>query len=435
MLLPLLGYCFQLLILPLFATWSLLTTPPGPPPFSFDLVRLAPFHPPPHSPPVMPHHNKKVVAYYSSWNIYDRKYLPTDLPVEQLTHVNYAFANIANGEIALGDPWADVEIQHPGNPGGADFAGSINLLTNPQGPVRSRNPNLKVLIAIGGWTWSSQFAEVSRTDDSRRRFARSVGHFVRRYNFDGVDIDWEFPVVGGLAGDGPRPEEAQNFVALLQTLRDELAAAGAGRPSPLLLTAATSASPRTYRHYKFQEMSQWVDFLNVMTYDFQGPGWSKQTGHHSCLTPAANDPTLSIWTSINEYLAAGVPPPKLVLGIGFYGRGFASVQATHDNPSGLFVGFRGLPPGSWEEGVFDYRHLRTDHLTDRSSFQRYWDEYSKAVSLYDPATRVFITYDDPQSIEHKCEHINRFNLGGVMIWEINADYENELLNTISTKLH
>ncbi|KAJ1994528.1 hypothetical protein H4R33_000234 [Dimargaris cristalligena] len=383
----------------------------------------------------MPNHGKKVVAYYSGWNIYGRQFKPEDLPVEQLTHVNYAFAKIQNGEIALADPWADVQIQHPGNPNsGQDFAGNINYLTNPQGTIRRRNPNLKVLIAVGGWTHSGEFASVARTDDSRRRFARSVGRFIRHYNFDGVDIDWEFPVAGGLAGNGPRTEEAQNFVSLLQTLRDELAAAGAGRPSPYLLTAATSADQRVYRHYLFQALSQWVDFLNVMTYDFKGK-WSQATGHHSCLTPAANDPTASIWTSINEYLAAGVPPQKIVLGIGFYGRGFANVQASPDNPSGLFVPFQGVPPGTFEDGVFDYRHLRTHHLTNESSFQRFWDEYSKSVSLYDRASRVFITYDDPESIKHKCEHINRFNLGGTMIWEIAADIDNELVGAINANLH
>ncbi|RKP38241.1 glycoside hydrolase, partial [Dimargaris cristalligena] len=364
---------------------------------------------------------KKVVAYFNSWSIYARGYTPEDLPAEELTHINYAFAKIENGEIALVDPWADVEIQHPGNEDcGQGFAGNINILTNPQGPIRTRNPNIKVLIAIGGWTLSSEFASVASCEESRHRFACSVAHFVRRYNFDGVDIDWEFPVVGGMAGEGPRPQEAWDFVALLQSLRNELDAAGADRCDPYLLTTATSASPNTYRHYRFQEISQCVDFINVMAYDFKG-SWSKYTGPHSCLTPAANDPSVSIWTSINEYLAAGVPPHKIVLGIGFYGRGFANVCAGSDNPSGLFVPFQGIPPGTWEEGVFDYRHLRTRHLTNESSFQRFWDEYSKSVSLYDPATRVFITYDDPESIMHKCEHINRFGLGGAMIWEINAD--------------
>ncbi|KAJ1659367.1 hypothetical protein IWQ61_001552 [Dispira simplex] len=420
---------YSLIQLLLFPFW---------PPTSFFLHWS--FHPSPQAlPPVtrldtttttMTH--RQVVAYFTSWSIYARKYTPHDLPVERLTHVIYSFANIANGEIALGDPWADVEIEHPGDVPGP-CKGSINLLTHPYGPIKRRNPNLKVLIAIGGWTWSGQFASVASTDESRRRFARSVGHFVRRYNFDGVDIDWEFPVVGGMAGDGPRTEEAQNFVALLQTLRDELYAAGAGRPQPYLLTAAMSASPRTYRHYKFRELTQRVDFFNIMAYDFQG-SWSRQTGHHSCLTPAANDPTISIWTSINEYLAQGVPPQKIVLGIGFYGRGFANVQASPDNPSGLFVPFQGVPPGTWEDGVFDYRHLRTHHLTNESSFQRFWDVHAKAVSLYDRASRVMITYDDPESIKHKCDYIKQFNMGGAMIWNIDGDCENELINAVTGNL-
>ncbi|KAJ1972962.1 hypothetical protein H4R35_004384, partial [Dimargaris xerosporica] len=366
----------QVLTFPLVQVYFLLSTPTPP--------TIAPWKPP-LAPPTAPHdplrlvtakpfadlaplldynrahsmvsHGRRVVAYYTAWSIYGRKFTPDRIPVERLTHLIYAFANIENGEIALGDRWADVEVGYPGDHDGQPVKGNFNQLTNPNSRLRQRNPNLKVLIAVGGWSWSSEFARVASTDESRRRFARSVGQFVRHYNFDGVDIDWEFPVVGGLAGDGPRTEEAQNFVALLQTLHNELAAASAGRREPLQLTAAMSASQRTYRHYQFQALSQWVDFFNVMTYDFKGP-WSQQTGHQACLTPAANDPTTSIWTSINEYLAGGVPPNKIVLGVPFYGRGFANVAASPDNPSGLFVPFQGVPKGTWEDGVFDYRHLR-----------------------------------------------------------------------------
>ena len=138
----------------------------------------------------------RVVGYYPGWGIYSRGFEVADLPGDQLTHINYAFANLVGGECVLGDPWADVERHLPGDPwsgpgSDASYFGNFRQLDL----LQEEHPALKTLISIGGWTWSGNFSDAALTPASRARFATSCADFMENYGFDGIDIDWEYPGV------------------------------------------------------------------------------------------------------------------------------------------------------------------------------------------------------------------------------------------------
>ena len=156
----------------------------------------------------------RIVGYYSSWSIYGHQYFVTDIPAGKLTHINYAFFDISqDGECALGDELADVQFRYPGDPENLPLYGNIRQLNL----LRETNPDLKIMMSIGGLTWSSGFSDVALTDDSRQSFVLSCVEMMARYGFDGIDVDWEFPVSGGLGGG--RPEDKGNFTLLLAEFR------------------------------------------------------------------------------------------------------------------------------------------------------------------------------------------------------------------------
>ncbi|ORX68568.1 glycoside hydrolase [Linderina pennispora] len=378
-------------------------------------------------------HRPRKIAYYPAWAIYDRKFNPADVPVERLTHINYGFANLVNNKIALGDPWADVEKPWPDTqyqPG--DIKGSFGEFNNPASPVRRRNPHLRSIISVGGWTWSAGFSKMTSAYESRMEFIRSVGEFLQKYQFDGVDIDWEHPVEGGMEGNPHSPADATNYAHLLYDLRTHLDSLPPPRFGRYEISISTSAARSVYRHLDLAAIAHVVDTINIMTYDYAG-AWSPTTAHQQNLFESSLASSgITGDTTVSDYIRAGVPPEKVVLGIGFYGRGFAHVK--HEQGRGPVPGlgcpFSGVPKGTWEDGVFDYKALRADQMLANSSYTPYWDDRAQAPVLYSEKECVLITFDDPVSVSWKADYVLRRRLGGVMIWEITQDYNSELLAKI-----
>jgi len=360
----------------------------------------------------------RIIGYYPSWSIYDRRYLVTDIAAGKLTHLNYAFANISeDGEIALGDPHADTQFVYPGGEGGGNFRQLQRL--------KQAYPHLKTLISVGGWTWSGRFSDVALTAASREKFARSCAEFVSRYGFDGVDIDWEYPTGGGAQGNIERPEDPMNFVLLLQSLREYLNDQAARDERRYLLTIAAGASSRAYAPLDWPRIHPLLDFINVMTYDFSG-SWSAVTGFNAPLYDSSPVPVEggSMHTTVQAMLALGIPPEKLVPGVPFYGRGWAGVPPQNN---GLHQPFEGLPPGT-TEGYFSYHELASSYA---GKFARFWHDNAQVPWLYDAGTRVMISYDDPQSIRLKAAYARQHGLGGIMFWELSSDdAQATLLSTI-----
>lgn len=377
---------------------------------------------------------KRVIGYFTAWSVYGRDYHVPEIPADQLTHVNYAFANISpEGECVLGDPYADTDKYYDGDswdPGAK--RGSFHQLEL----LKAAHPGLRTLISVGGWTWSGRFSDVALTAASRQKFVTSCVAFMKQWGFDGVDIDWEYPVGGGLPENTYRPEDKQNYTLLLQDFRAALDAQGAADGATYDLTIAAPAGPAIYTNLELAKVGEAVSWINLMTYDFHG-GWDPMTNFNAALYPSSTNPSpdpavkakMNASAAVEAYLAAGVPAGKLVLGVPFYGRGFAGVA---DQGHGLYQPFSGLPDGTWEAGMFDYHDLKANYIPKMA---RYWHDEAHVPWLFDPQTKVMISYDDPESMQKKVDFVNKEGLGGAMLWELSGDTaDGELLSVLHAGL-
>jgi chitinase len=346
----------------------------------------------------------RVIGYYPGWSV--DAHPPESIAADKLTHLNYAFARIdlATGECMLGDAASDAPT----------FAGLAKL--------KQQFPHLRILISIGGWDWSEGFSDAALTPNSRQRFAQScIDLFLIQYgaSFDGIDIDWEYPTGGGMSDHITRPEDTRNFTLLMEEFRRQTDALSSQNGRTYLLTAAI---PSIAPQFELRQLSNILDWINLMTYDFHG-SWDSTTNFNAPLYSPDDNPSGpddSVDRAVRWHLAQGVPPGKLCLGVPFYGRAWSGVPAT-DN--GLYQ-----PVTSVLEGNYDYDKLVVSQI-NQNGFRRYWSEEAQVPWLYNPTAGIFITYDDPQSIALKAAYARQQGLGGVMIWEINAD-NGELLRAI-----
>ena len=384
---------------------------------------------------------QKVVGYYIEWGVYGRDYQPADMPLEKLTHVNYAFADIGtDGRIKIGDPYAAIEKLYPGDSWDQPYAGTYNQLNNV---LRAEHPHIQTLISVGGWTWSGRFSDVALTESSRSLFAESCVEFIRSYNFDGVDIDWEYPVEGGLSSNTKRPEDGVNYTLLLEELRRQLDIAAEEDGRPYLLTIASPAGWDKIRHLEIDRLSDILDFINVMTYDLRGAWDLTTTAHHATMFENPIDPSdansiaskYNVSWVVDEFLAQGASPEKIVLGIPFYGRAWGGVSDPLGN-GGLYQPGSLVPPGTWDDwssgatGVNDFFEI--EDMISSGAYTRYWDDIAKVPYLYSPSMHQghFISYEDAESLTYKIEYLLELGLGGVMFWEVTADRNDTLLDVI-----
>ncbi|HTL18245.1 MAG TPA: glycosyl hydrolase family 18 protein [Patescibacteria group bacterium] len=375
---------------------------------------------------------QRVVGYYAQWAA-GRKFFVSNIHADKLTHINYAFGNVsAQGECQLGDPDADVERVYTaadsvsGVGDSADskaLRGNFNQLLQ----LKQKYPTLQALISVGGWTWSDHFSLAAQTDASRKAFAKScIDVFLKPYPglFDGIDIDWEFPVSGGLKPG--KPEDKHNFTLLLAELRAQLDALGTADGKHYLLTIAAPPSAGTAQNLERSEIIKSLDWINLMAYDLHGT-WETSTNFNSPLYQASKDPgdaSSNVDASIQGYLKAGIPAEKLVMGVPFYGHGWKGVP---DTDHGLYQSASGAAPGLYEAGAFDYKELKDNYF---ATYTRSWDTEAQVPWLYNPTTGIFIGYDDPESIAAKAGYAKDQGLGGVMIWELSQDDNGELLSAI-----
>lgn len=327
---------------------------------------------------------------------------------EKLTHINYAFARIdEQGQLFFPDPSAPSHIK--------------NLRA-----LKSRVPYLKVLVSIGGWG-ADYFSDVALTDSSRTEFAYQVGELIDTYSLDGVDIDWEYPGQPA-AGLTYRVEDKINFTLLIKSIRDrldELEKRKRRRFPGYVLTIATSASQTYLEHTEMDTLHHFVDHVNVMSYDFYTAG-SETTGHHSGLhkSNASVNKERNTRAGIERYLAAGVPPQKIVMGVAFYGRGWSGVQGMNNGLYQKYEAFR---------GAYGYDHIK-NMLLDKGGYERYWDEEAKAPFLWNQDSSIFISYEDPESLRYKGSYVRQQELGGIMYWEHRHDKDGDLLDVLHEML-
>jgi GH18 family chitinase len=336
----------------------------------------------------------------------DRVIDPATIAAEKLTHINYAFADIKEGRVVEGF---------------AHDTENYRVLTG----LRQRNPDLKILVSVGGWTWSGGFSDAVLTAESRRRFVESAVDFVRRHDLDGFDVDWEYPGQPGF-GNVNRPEDKVNFTTVMAELRAALDKEGAARGRHYLLTFAAGASSDFLEHTQMDAVQAYVDYVNLMTYDFRGAEWSPEAGHHSNLyAHPADARQRSADRAVREFLAAGVPARKLVLGVPFYGRAWGDVD-----PAGEGLYQPGKPPAERMET----RYGSLAGLVTQPGWMRRWDPLAEAPFLWNADRRLFIAYDDPESLRVKSRYIREHGLAGAMFWEYGGDPSGELLGTLFGEL-
>jgi len=253
----------------------------------------------------------------------------------------------------------------------------------------------------------------------------SAVDFVRRHDLDGFDVDWEYP---GLPGNGNtnRPEDRQNFTALMAELRAAL-----DRKAPrgrTLLTFAAGAFTRFLEKTEMDKVQASVDFVNLMTYDFREAGGDPLAGHHANLYPhPADADQQSADRAVREFLAAGVPPAKLVLGVPFYGRAWAEVEGTAAD-GGLYR------PGKAPTERIDTHYPSLAALIGHDGYERRWDPVAQAPYIWNGEKRIFVSYDDPESLRLKSRYVKERGLGGVMFWEYYADPSGALLGALAAEL-
>jgi len=323
-----------------------------------------------------------------------------------VTRINYAFANIKDGRMVVGK---DVDAQN------------LAYLTS----LRKENPSLTVLISVGGWDWSAAFSDVSLTAQSRHTFIDSVMSFLRSYDLDGLDIDWEYPGQPG-AGHKFRAEDGANFTLLLKELRERFDRATATTHRRLYLTFAAGASSEYLQHTYMAEARQFVDTVNLMAYDYSEASDDKIANHHAplYLNPASPKKE-SADSSVMAFEAVGVPAGKIVLGVPFYGHLWGEVGPENH---GLFQSGKPVK-GDWAS----YATITSDF--PGNGFVRYWDAAAKAPYLYSAEKRTFVSYEDRESLTAKCHYILNNKLAGVMFWEYSGDPTGTLLKTINAAFH
>lgn len=350
------------------------------------------------------------MAYY----VPERNFKPEEIPVEKLTHIIFSFTQVVDGEMRFSKP----EIAGP----------RLEALVKQ----KHRNPELKVMIACGGWG-ADGFSDMALTEESRERFIQSAGEFIKQYQLDGMDMDWEYPGISG-AGTMARPEDTKNFTALMKGLREMLD----NFDSPKVLTFASAGWKRYYDFIEVNEVMKYADYTNVMTYD-QVSGVSIYTGHHTPLGDVKNgdiagtpfqvhldslhengenpdaDPR-SAEKIVDFLIKEGVDPKQIVIGGAFYGRVWKGVPPANN---GLYQLSNGLHIG-W----MAYHQIREKYEAD-SNFKRFWDEKARAPYMYNAADSLFVSYDDTVSVAEKTKYAINKGIGGIMFWELGNDTKEE----------
>ncbi|KAI0816865.1 glycoside hydrolase superfamily [Trametes gibbosa] len=345
--------------------------------------------------------SKVQAAYFTNWGIYGANFQPTDIDPSDLTHILYSFADVSTdtGSIFLTDSWADEQKHYPGdswNDVGNNLYGCLKQLYL----LKLKNRNLKVLLSIGGWTYSQSGHFNFITDPNKRAtFVKSAVNLIENYGFDGIDIDFEYPNSDALA---------TGFATLLTSLRvafDNLKLQK-GDSTPYELTAAVPAGSDNYQWLRVPIMDNALTYWNLMAYDYAG-SWLSWADNQANLYYGTRT-NVSTDKAVKWYLANGATAKKVNMGIPLYGRAF-------ENTNGIGASYNGIGPGTIEAGVYSYKALPLagaqviENMTDVTSYS------------YDSSKQELVTYDTPHIASIKAQYVRDKGLAGSMFWELSTD--------------
>ncbi|MER7772560.1 glycoside hydrolase family 18 protein [Kitasatospora sp. NPDC096140] len=386
-----------------------------------------------------PKPNGQRVGYFTQWGAdSSAKRVQETGQAAKLTVINYAFGNVSadgtcfqTNDAGQGDAHDDYQrafsaaesVDGVADAPEQELKGHFNQLRK----LKAKNPQLRTVISLGGWSWSRYFSDAAATDEARKKFVSSCidlylkgdvpvlagspegGRGAAAGVFDGIDIDWEYPGGGGDAGNVVRPEDGRNFTLLMREFRRQLDALSGKKGKHYLLTAAVAANETVADRLELPELSRSVDWLNLMAYDLHGPWEGKgPTGHQANLysDPADPDPRQrSADQAVTHYQERGLPAGQLVLGAPLYGHGWTGVAA--GPRAGLFQSATAAAPDR------SYREVEalpgTVHV----------DRDHGASWKYDGTT--FYSYDTAEVLTRKARYARWNGLGGVMVWSLDGD--------------
>lgn len=334
---------------------------------------------------------KATFGYYSTWNFngYTEKQLKLDV-------INASFAYV----------YSDLTL---------DMRNISNYLS---GLMSARQKGVRVVLSIQGYgDASANFSTAARTEANRKQFAANVLEAIETYHFDGVDIDWEYP--GYFYNNTNKAAEAEVYTLLMKEIYETVKA----KNSDYLVTAALPGGAEGHNRYNLKDVSKYVDFIHLMTYDLEA---SSKVYHHTAVYTNLGKSTAtyaSLDGSVELYTLKGVPASKLVAGVAFYGK--------YTTPASSMPGGLGGDSKASSYKTITYTTIKNNYLSRLGNgVTRYFDSVAKAPYLYDADSNIFITYDDSDSINEKCRYVRNNKLGGVMIWEIGEDQTDDLITAV-----
>lgn len=391
---------------------------------------------------------KEIVAYFPEWraeeeNPYYIKNIVESGAAGKITVINYSFAEPgpdSTGKIIpqfrsrflayQQEYTAEMSVDGKADSPDQKLKGHFNQIKK----LKEMYPNIRVVISIGGWAGSKYFSDAALTKESREYFVNSAVNIFIKGNipgengagaaegvFDGIDIDWEYPVEKGDTGIHHNEKDNDNLTELFALFRKKLDEIRPG----MILSAAVPGAEEIAKNYNLTKDQEYLDYYTLMTYDFNG-SWSNVTGHHTNLFSTAGsessvDKTIKVFR--DKY---GVNSSKLVVGAAFYGRGWQNVE-----DAGTGGKNQAAVPMEENAGYGYFRNLKN---AESDGFKLYWDTTAMAPYLYNPEKKLFWTFDDPQSMVLKAQYVDAYNLRGVMFWEITGDDSTgTLLNSIFTR--
>lgn len=306
----------------------------------------------------------------------------TEADAKNLDIINIAFGHVIDGDVVWKNETAKEDLAR----------------------IKAINPEIKFVLSVGGWG-AGGFSEAAYTEEGRKRFSKTGIDIVLEYGLDGLDLDWEYPSYT-VAGIGGCIEDKQNFTLLLKQIREDLNEVN----KDYLLTIAAGGGAYYLKGVEMDKAAEYLDYVQLMTYDLRG-GFQTLTGHHTNLyAPHLDLFAASTEEAVRDFMAAGVPAEKLVIGIAFYSRMWKGVPNV-DNGYLQMAETVGTYGPSYHELVADY--------INKNGFTRHWDDVCKAPYLFNGDT--FISYDDEESISHKIKFMNEKGLLGAMYWEYGTD--------------
>jgi chitinase len=353
---------------------------------------------------------KKIVGYFTNWAKYRKggcAYTAADVKPELLTHINYSFAKVDPGPGGKAKPKFGIAPYEADDPIPNGGYAQVNAL-------KKKSPGLKTFLSIGGWSHNDPptawlFTTMAEKAETRADFIKATIEYVRKHDFDGIDLDWEYPADGSRGG---RAIDTENFTALLREFRVAIdAEAKTSKKDALLFTIAAPAGGAS-RGLDLAKIHEPLDWINLMTYDYEG-GWQAMTGHNAANRAVGP----GIQGSISVYLHYGVPAEKIVLGMATYGHSFKDAESA--KVGGPAKG--NAPAGRCTDAPGMLSYFEIKELIQGGKLKPEWDDAAQVPYAYDASSKLWVSYDDERSFNKKLDYIEQKGLGGAMFWALDMD--------------